>query len=98
MVGSSDNVMKGWTDRLMWPDLGGAATVGNGTYDQVWYLADTSKPIKPLSWLLRKAPDFTYRNQPADPVVFDLHTYIYGSESRGNAAWAFPQLISRSGA
>lgn len=97
-VGSSENVMKGWTDRLMWPDLGGSTTVGGGTQDQLWYLMDTSKAIKPLSWLLRQAPDFTYRNQPDDPVVFDTHTYVMGSVGRGAPAWAFPQLMSRSGA
>ena len=97
-VGSSENVMKGWTDRLMWPDLGGSATVGGGTQDQLWYLTDTSKAVKPLSWLLRQAPDFTYRNQPDDPMVFDTHTYAMGSVARGAPAWAFPQLISRSGA
>jgi len=98
LVGSTENVMKGWTDRLMWPDLGGSVTVGGGTQDQLFYVMDTSKPIKPLSWLLRKAPDFTYRKNPDDPVVFDRHQYVMGSVARGAPAWAFPQLMSRSGA
>lgn len=98
LVGSSENALKAWTDRLMWEDLGGSTTVGGGSQDQLWYLLDTTKPIKPFSWLLREAPDFTYRIQPDDPIVFDTHTYAYGSKARGAPAWAFPQLASRSGA
>jgi phage major head subunit gpT-like protein len=96
MVGSTENVMKGWTDRLMWPDLGGSASLGNGTYDQAFYVMDTSKPIKPFSWLQRMQPELTYRNKPDDPAVFDTHTYAVGLQARGAPAWSFPQLISRS--
>lgn len=98
MVGSTENILKGWTDYKMWEELGGTVTVGGGSQDQLWYLADTSKPIKPLSWLLRQAPDFTYRNQPDDPMVYDTHTIGMGSVARGAPAWGFPQFISRSGA
>ena len=98
LVGASENQLKSWTDRLVWFDLGGPGTVGGGTYDQVWYMMDTSKVAKPLSWLQRQAPDFTYRNQPADPMVFDTHTFGFGSVARGAPAWSFPQFISRSGA
>lgn len=97
LVGATTNVLQGWMDRLMWPDLGGATVVGNGTFDSVWYLMDTTKSVKPLQWLQRQAPDFTYRNQPADPMVFDTHTFGFGSVARGAPAWAFPQLIVRSG-
>jgi phage major head subunit gpT-like protein len=97
LIGASENMVKGWTDRLMWPDLGGSTAIGGGTYDSVWYVGDTSKPVRGLSWLLRQAPDFTYRIRPEDPVVFDTHTYQYGSKARGAPAWGFPQLFSRSG-
>jgi len=98
MVGATQNVMQGWTDRLMWRDLGGSTTVGNGTYDQVWYLLDTSKPIKPFSWLMRQAAEFAFLISPTDPVVFNTHTFNYGVNTRGSAAWALPFLSSRSGA
>jgi phage major head subunit gpT-like protein len=97
LVGTTENQAKGWTDRLVWNDLGGSTAVGGGTYDNVWYMLDTSKPVKPLSWLLNMAPDFVYRNQPQDPTVFDTHTYQYGSKAYGAPAWSFSWLASRSG-
>lgn len=97
MVGSSENVMKGWTDLLVWPDLGGSTAIGGGTYDQVWYVLDTMKPVKPFSWLLRMAPTFAFLISPTDPVVFNTHQFQYGVEARGSAAWAPPFLSSRSG-
>lgn len=97
LVGSTENVMKSWTDRMMWRDLGGSASIGGGTYDQVWYLADTSKPIKPFSWLQRQAAEFAFLINPTDPVVFNTHTYQYGVTARGSAAWSLPFLSSRSG-
>lgn len=97
LVGTTENMTRGMSDLCVWLDLGGSTAVGGGTYDQVWYLADTSKPIKPLSWLLNMAPDFVYRNQPTDPAVFDTHTYQYGTKAYGAPAWSFPWLASRSG-
>lgn len=87
-VGSTENVMKGWTDRLVIPEFASAPTV--------WYMLCCNKPIKPFSWLLRSAPNFTYRINPQDPTVFDTHTYTYGSWSRGAPAWSFPWLSSKS--
>lgn len=89
MVGATDNVMRAWTDRLVWPDLSGDPTT--------WYMFVCNKPVKPLSWLLRESPNFVYRINPQDPVVFDTHTFVYGSWSRGAPAWGFPWLSSRSG-
>jgi len=88
MVGTTENMLKGWTDRLLWPELNAAPTV--------WYMLCCNKPVKPFSWLLRLAPDFVYRINPQDPVVFDTHTYVYGSKSRGSPAWGFPWLSAKS--
>lgn len=98
LIGASENMVKGWSDRLMWPDLGGSTTVGGGSYDQVWYLSCSNMPVRGLSWLLRQAPDFVVRNRLDDPIVFDTHTVAYGSKSRGAPAWGFPAFLSRSGA
>lgn len=92
MIGSSENVLKGWTDRLCWADLGGSST-----YDQIWYQLVTNKPVKPFSWLQREAPNFVYRIDPKDPNVFDKHSYLYGSMARWNPAWGFAWLSARSG-
>lgn len=88
-VGALENQLKGWTDRLVWPDLAAQPTA--------WYMLCTNRAIKPFSWLMRQAPNFVYRNQPQDPVVFDTHTYLYGSMARGAPAWGLPFLSSRSG-
>lgn len=88
-IGSTENMLKGWTDRLVWPDLAADPTT--------WYMLVCNKPVKPYSWLLRQAPDFVYRINPQDPVVFDEHTYLYGSKARGAPAWGFSWLDARSG-
>ena len=102
MVGSTQNVMAagaGWATNLMIPELSSSVAIGSGsnTYDQVWYLAYTDGPIKPIIWLLRQAPDFVARINPDDPVVFDKATYLYGSVARASMAWGFPSMLSRSG-
>lgn len=99
LIGTTTNVLggKSWADQICWLDLGSSVTVGGGTYHDVWYLGDFGKPIKPLSILLRQAPDFTYRVQPDDPLVFDTHTFAYGSKCRFAPAWGFSQMLARSG-
>lgn len=96
-VGTTENVMKSWTDELVWRDIGGSTSIGGGTYDQVWYMMDTSKAIKPFSWLLRQAPSFAFLINPNDPVVFETHTFQYGVDARGSVAWGLPFLFARSG-
>lgn len=88
-VGATDNPLKGMTDLLHWPDLSSDPTT--------WFQLVTNRPIKPFSWLKRQDPNFTYRIRPDDPVVFDTHTYLYGSVARGTPAWAFPWLSAISG-
>lgn len=95
-VGASQNLMKGWCDGLCWRDLGGSTSLGGGTYDQAWYVLDTSKPIKPFSWLQRQAPEFAFLVNPTDSVVFETHVFQYGVAARGSAAWSLPFLSSRS--
>jgi phage major head subunit gpT-like protein len=97
LVGSTENALKGWTDLKIWKDIGGSGSIGGGTWDQVWYVLDTTKPIKPFSWLLRMAPAFAFLIAPTDAVVFNTHQFLYGVEARGSAAWALPFLGSRSG-
>jgi phage major head subunit gpT-like protein len=89
-VGAMANVLVGSSDLLTNNDLNGASAVA-------WYLLCTSKPIKPFIWQLREAPDFVIRNVPSDPVVFDTHTYLYGTKARGAPGWSLPFLSSRSG-
>lgn len=87
-VGNMDNVLKGWTDLLINPDLSNASD---------WYMFTTKAPIKPISKLLRLAPDFIPRVTPNDPVVFNEHKILYGSKARGTPAWGLPFLGSIDG-
>lgn len=98
LVGSTTNPTQGWSDHLLWADLGGSATVGGGSLDQVWYLFDTKRVVRPFMWLLRQAPNFVIRNKPDDPIVYDSHTISMGSVARGAPAFGFPAFASRSGA
>lgn len=98
LIGATTNVTQSWAEHLLWEDLGGSVTVGGGTQDQIWYLLDTKRVVRPFVWLLRKAADFTIRNRPDDPLVYDSHTYSMGSVGRGAPAWGFPAMASRSGA
>ena len=88
-VGATENMLKGSTDLLMVPDF--------AADPNVWYMFDTKKPLKPILWVQRYAPDFTYRIRPDDPIVFDTHTFVYGSKARGAPGWSLPWLSARSG-
>lgn len=88
-TGSTENMLKGWTDRLLWSDL--------SAHPLDWMMLQTNKAIKPFSWLLRQAPQFVTRTSPQDPSVFDTHTYLYGSTARGAPAWSFAWLSAMSG-
>ncbi len=87
-VGAITNVYQNSAQVLVIPELANEA--------DVWYLADTSKPIKPFVWALREAPSFAMRVDPRDPVVFDRNEYLFGSRARGEAGFGFPFLCSRA--
>ena len=89
-VGAMQNVLVGSSDLIMLPDLAASSATA-------WYLLDCTKALKPFIWQLRQAPDFVARVTPNDPVVFDSHTYLYGTKARGAPGWGLPFLSSRSG-
>lgn len=92
-VGAAENPIKGWTDTLVVPDFSSTSAI-----QQMWLMLQTKNmPVRPFSWLLRQAPIVTPRVDPSDPVVFDSHQYLYGSEMRGAPAWSLPFLGSISG-
>lgn len=97
MVGATENVFKGNSDLLIWRDLTSGTAIGGGTYNDVWYLCDVGKPVRPFSWLQRMAPKFAFIVDPTNPMVFSTHSFTYGVEARGSAAWAPPFLSSRGG-
>lgn len=83
-----DNVLKGWADILVVPQLASAPTI--------WYLADVSKTIMPFVHQTREAPIFVSRDNMNDPKVFDLNVYTYGVQLADNMGVTLPFLISRN--
>ncbi|MDM5062623.1 Mu-like prophage major head subunit gpT family protein [Aeromonas salmonicida] len=57
-----------------------------------WFLLDTSKPIKPLIWQERVAPEFSQLTDPNTDVVFLKDEYYFGTRARGNAGYSFWQM------
>jgi len=88
-VGAMENPLRGSTDLMVVPDFAAQPTA--------FYLLASKWPIKPFGWVLRQAPVMIPRMDPADPVVFDQHSFVWGAEARGVAVWGLPFLSSRSG-
>lgn len=84
------NVLKSSASLLVVPELANEPTV--------WYLADTTRPIRPLVWQLRKAPQILAKNRPTDDNVFFDRQVIFGADSRGNAGYALWFLMARAAA
>lgn len=88
-VGASDNLYSRFgMDYLVNKNL-----MSNTKY----YIADTTKAVKPVRWIMREAPVFTPRVNEDDPFVFDNHQYIWGVRARGCPAWSYSWLMSRGG-
>jgi phage major head subunit gpT-like protein len=83
-----DNALKGWANVLVIPEL---ANAGGR-----WYLADVSKPLKPLIYQNRRPDEFVTRDAPNDPKVFDQKKFTYGVDNRKNVGVSLPFLISTS--
>jgi phage major head subunit gpT-like protein len=62
----------------------------------VWYAADTSKPIKPFVYQVRKEPQLVQVDDPKAENVFWRKKFIYGIDSRGAAGFTLPFLIARA--
>lgn len=86
--GFQENVLKGSFDFLVVPQF--------SNEPGVWYLADTSKPIKPFIWQTRKAPQFVSVTDPASVPVFNHRKFQFGADARGNGGVTIPWLVSRN--
>lgn len=83
-----DNVMKGWMEVIMIPELANDPTR--------WYVADLSKPLKPFIVQERRADQFVSRDSATDPKVFDQKKFTYGVDNRRNVGVSLPFLIATS--
>jgi phage major head subunit gpT-like protein len=86
--GMQDNAVRGMFDLLVINELAGVA-------DDVYFLLDTTKPVKPFLYQNRQAVTTTPLVSPSDPNLFFRKEYIYGADARANASFALPHLIAR---
>ncbi|MGL5665979.1 MAG: Mu-like prophage major head subunit gpT family protein [Shewanella sp.] len=61
-----------------------------------WFMLDTSRPLKPLVWQERLAPEFQSVTNASDYNVFTTDNYAFGTRARGNAGFTFWQLACAS--
>lgn len=83
-----DNPLRGMFKVEVIPELANQPTV--------WYMADTSKPIKPFVRQVRQAVQFVARDNPDDPKVFDQAVFTYGADGREAMGISLPFLIAKS--
>ena len=88
-VGASDNIYRRFgVDYLVNHYLASATK---------WYLADTTKAVKPLRWIAREMPVFAPRVSETDFNVWAEHMYLWGCYGRGCPTWSYSWLMARSG-
>lgn len=87
-TGGNTNVLRGSADLLVVPELCNQATT--------WYLADTSRPVRPLVFQQRKAPQFVAKTQVNDDNVFYDREFVWGTDSRGAGGYSLWFLMARA--
>lgn len=88
-VGASDNVWKRFgIDYMVDPNL---------LHNTNWYLADTTKSVKPVRWIQREGATYTPRVSPTDENVWVNHQLLWGAKMRGTSAWGPSWLMAKSG-
>jgi phage major head subunit gpT-like protein len=78
---------------VMLPD-GTMGTYANtdGGAGQPWFLICSKRPIKPIIYQERKAPNFVSKDKETDDNVFNRKEYLYGVDMRCNVGYGLPQL------
>lgn len=84
-IEGSTNIYKGTAKVKVVPELAGN--------DTTWYLADTTRPLKPLIWQNRKDIKFVAKDSETDDNLFDKDEIKYGVDARGNAGYGFWQMM-----
>lgn len=62
---------------------------GSGT---PWFLLCTNRPIKPIIYQERKAPNFVAKDREEDENVFNKREFVYGVDMRCNVGFGLPQM------
>ncbi len=81
------NMTQGDAQILVVPELANEGTT--------WYIADLSRPIKPLIWQLRRALNLVAMVNPDDMNVFLMKQLMWGLEGRGRAGYGPWFLMAR---
>lgn len=70
------------------------ASVSNdaGGSGSPWFLADLSRPLKPIILQIRKRPEFVAMDRPEDENVFMRKKFRYGVDDRKNVGFGLWQL------
>lgn len=82
-IGAVDNVLRGLSDVIVAPQLAASA----GGSDTEWYLLDTTRPIRPLIFQQRQAPEMVALTNPSDEHVMMRNKFVYGVKARGAAGY-----------
>jgi phage major head subunit gpT-like protein len=82
-----ENPFKGWCDILVVPELSASPNLV--------YFIDATKSVRPFIHQVRNAAEFTTRQDPSDPKVFDLDTFSYGVRLRDAVGVSLPFLCAR---
>lgn len=77
------NALQGMLEPLVVDWLDVSTTTTRGT----WYLLDTTKPIRPFIWQMRRPLSSTYLNNLTDANVFLRKEFIYGVDERAAAGY-----------
>jgi phage major head subunit gpT-like protein len=85
---AKENLLKGSVKLII-------ADILNGN-DNAWYLADCSKPLKPIIKQVREGAEFTTLDSLTDPEVFRKRRALYGATWRGTVCPSLPHLILKS--
>lgn len=83
-----DNPLRGMCDVLVVPEL--------ANEPNVWYVADTTKAVKPFVYQLRRAAELVARQNPDDPRVFDEDVFTWGVSIRDAVGITLPFLIAKA--
>ncbi len=81
------NVYMNSAELLVVPEMANLATT--------WYMMDVSRPIKPIVWQQRRAPELVAQDQPDNPTVFNTRQYTWGIDSRGAIGYSLWFLAAR---
>ena len=88
-VGAQDNVYKRFgVDYMVEPNLLHATN---------WYLADTTKSVKPVRWIKNGGPVFSPRVSETDENMWVNHMMLWGCHLIGTSAWSPSWLMAKSG-